>query len=675
MTVGSTYAPAKYTGNSSTLDFTYSFPIGVATYLEVYLEVISTGVQTLKTQGSDYTLVFDETGGTVTFASAPTALQYVIISRNVAFEQQVSLTTSKVFDPKIIEGALDKLTEQTQQLKEFDTRVLSLPLGSPITSVSIPTPSAGKAIVWNDTGDGFENSTYNPDEQVTLAAAQAEASAASATTSSTYAANSATSATASATSATASALSASQAASAVTNAAPENFIINSNFDFWDNGTSFSSISTDAQVSNGWLWTASGSVATITRQPFTVGQTEVPNNPNYYLQWQAVSGGTNGSQLRYIRFDGTKFSGKSVVLSFYAKTTDATYPIYSEIAQNFGTGGSTTVETLSSSFYLTTSWAKYSISINVPSISGKTVGSSDALYIMPIRRSNDSDTSTILIANVELIEGSTYIPCRKRPIIEEETLVRTNPLVIASGTDTITSFTDNILAYGGYNNGQRVTFIAAADNTSTTPTFAVNNLGAKTIVKNGGTALAAGDIRANNAYILSYDNTNARWNLLNPKFSGRVVQQVRYETSALASGTTALPCDTTVLPCDNTVPQNTEGDQYMSLAITPTKSTNILVIDSEVTGSLSSGTASAIGGMALFQDSTANALAAVVMPQYYAINGILKHSMTAGTTSATTFKVRCGCSVVGTFYLNGNPGGVRFFGGTAASSMTITEYEV
>lgn len=173
MTVGSTYTPAKYTGNSSTLDFTYSFPIGVATYLEVYLEVISTGVQTLQTQGSDYTLVFDETGGTVSFVSAPTDLQYVIISRNVAFEQQVSLTTSKVFDPKVIEGALDKLTEQTQQLKEFDTRVPSLPLGSTLTNVSIPTPSAGKALLWNATADGLENSTDDFNDIVTDATAQA----------------------------------------------------------------------------------------------------------------------------------------------------------------------------------------------------------------------------------------------------------------------------------------------------------------------------------------------------------------------------------------------------------------------------------------------------------------------------------------------------------------------
>ena len=46
-------------------------------------------------------------------------------------------------------------------------------------------------------------------------------------------------------------------------------------------------------------------------------------------------------------------------------------------------------------------------------------------------------------------------------------------------------------------------------------------------------------------------------------------------------------------------------------------------------------------------------------------------MTSGTTSATTFRVRIGCAVAGTTYLNGN-NGVRIYGGVAASSIVIQE---
>lgn len=61
-----------------------------------------------------------------------------------------------------------------------------------------------------------------------------------------------------------------------------------------------------------------------------------------------------------------------------------------------------------------------------------------------------------------------------------------------------------------------TVVAAGANTSTTPSFAPNGLTANTITKQGGQALAAGDIpRAGFVALLQYDLANTRWELLNP----------------------------------------------------------------------------------------------------------------------------------------------------------------
>lgn len=58
--------------------------------------------------------------------------------------------------------------------------------------------------------------------------------------------------------------------------------------------------------------------------------------------------------------------------------------------------------------------------------------------------------------------------------------------------------------------------AGAANATTTPTFSPNSLTARTIVKEGGQALVAGDIRGDgHELILRYDLTNTRWELLNP----------------------------------------------------------------------------------------------------------------------------------------------------------------
>ena len=63
---------------------------------------------------------------------------------------------------------------------------------------------------------------------------------------------------------------------------------------------------------------------------------------------------------------------------------------------------------------------------------------------------------------------------------------------------------------------------------------------------------------------------------------------------------------TSIPDDDTIPQNTEGDQFMSLAITPLSAVNLLFIAHE--GNYSPSVSNNYG-IALFVDATANALAA------------------------------------------------------------------
>src|ERR1019366_3511828 len=157
-----------------------------------------------------------------------------------------------------------------------------------------------------------------------------------------------------------------------------------------------------------------------------------------------------------------------------------------------------------------------------------------------------------------------------------------------------------------------------------------------------------------------------WSIPNTNIGCFVVQRVSTETGAVATGTTAATA------CD-TIPPNTAGDQYMTLAITPKNTANILVIDIVIM--LSNSNASMHLIAALFQDSTTNALAA--MDTFQATAGTntsikFRHIMAAGTTSSTTFKVRAGANTGATTTFNGEAGG-RYYGGVAASSIMITEY--
>jgi hypothetical protein len=136
---------------------------------------------------------------------------------------------------------------------------------------------------------------------------------------------------------------------------------------------------------------------------------------------------------------------------------------------------------------------------------------------------------------------------------------------------------------------------------------------------------------------------------------------------------------TAIPGDATIPQNTEGVEILTATITPTGGvTDVLV---EVVGSLGETTnTNNVLIAALFQDSTANALAsevvsgnddgAVIAGGPYAIRK--KVSVSAGV--GTTFKLRVGGNSGGAMYANTRRGSGYgdTQGGVMVTSITITE---
>lgn len=149
-------------------------------------------------------------------------------------------------------------------------------------------------------------------------------------------------------------------------------------------------------------------------------------------------------------------------------------------------------------------------------------------------------------------------------------------------------------------------------------------------------------------------------------SGSVVQVVNTLNTSMTTIATAIPYD-------DTIPQNTEGGSVMSRSITPTNASNKLLIRATVCWSNNTG--ATYNTLALFQDSTANALACTTLLYGASTNlpqiSTLEYYMTAGTTSSTTFSLRLGDDGGNTITING-VNGARKYGGALTSSMTITE---
>jgi len=149
-------------------------------------------------------------------------------------------------------------------------------------------------------------------------------------------------------------------------------------------------------------------------------------------------------------------------------------------------------------------------------------------------------------------------------------------------------------------------------------------------------------------------------------AGSIVQVVANEIGSTAS-------TTSLMPDDDTIPQNSEGAEFYTLSITPKSSSNTLKIDVNFFCSVSGAVRSAV--IALFQDSTANALVASSVTDDINHRRVVSftHIMTAGTTSSTTFKVRGGPDSGNTLQMNGDASNaLRLYGGVASSSIVITE---
>ena len=199
-----------------------------------------------------------------------------------------------------------------------------------------------------------------------------------------------------------------------------NLVINGQFDIWQRGTDSGSKTASGYFSaDRWKSNDSGGTYQITRQAFTVGQTDVPSNPKYYMRFAVTTGNNNVSLGQ--RIEGVDKVQGQVTLSFWAKGTNpngGTFDIINR--QDFGSGGSVSnvVDTSIGSFSVTASWVKKTFTFTPPSISGKTLGTTHSgFYECQIFRqpSGDSGTAayTIDIANVQLEFGPVATPFEHR----------------------------------------------------------------------------------------------------------------------------------------------------------------------------------------------------------------------------------------------------------------------
>jgi len=203
-----------------------------------------------------------------------------------------------------------------------------------------------------------------------------------------------------------------------------NGIINGDFDVWQRGTTFNAVATAAFTADRWqvVYDGSGATRAITQQAFSVGQTDVQNNPKFWLRFATSVAGTGATFVCITqKIEGVRsFAGKNISVSFWAKAISS-INLFGTIQQVFGTGGSPSSVVQINAFstqVINTSWQRYSATIYIPSISGKTIGTNNDDYLNILFALPINATFTFDLAQVQVEEGQLVTPFEIRPLSVE-----------------------------------------------------------------------------------------------------------------------------------------------------------------------------------------------------------------------------------------------------------------
>lgn len=202
----------------------------------------------------------------------------------------------------------------------------------------------------------------------------------------------------------------------------EDLIFNGNFRINQEGSSSYTATggSGKYACDGW-YINSGTGATNVMTPTAETAGVYADHDRYYMDWDRTVAGSADSYYEHRREDVRTAAGSSVTIAVLADVSSGTASLKVEVVQNFGTGGSpsTAVVTTSTAITLSTSTTPQYVTISVPSISGKTLGSNEDHYLsIRLTRTAAYGTGKIRLRRVGVTLGTAHVWPDKRPRQQE-----------------------------------------------------------------------------------------------------------------------------------------------------------------------------------------------------------------------------------------------------------------
>lgn len=170
MTIATEVKRVVELGTGSTRTFYFNAPVEEIDDLAVYTfdTTTATGQRQVRGGGGtyDYTTAINSSTkyATITLNTNLPATHRIILVRDIDITQQVDYVEGDPFPAETHEGALDKLTLIATMLSEQVDRALKVAITSAsVSSIEISEPEAGRALIWNTTGDSLINGPNSTD--------------------------------------------------------------------------------------------------------------------------------------------------------------------------------------------------------------------------------------------------------------------------------------------------------------------------------------------------------------------------------------------------------------------------------------------------------------------------------------------------------------------------------
>ena len=210
-----------------------------------------------------------------------------------------------------------------------------------------------------------------------------------------------------------------------------NFIQNSDFSSWENGTTFPFDSNDSEINTSDFWKVktSSSTGTCFRAPFIPqNQVEVPESPQYYLGLYC-SNFVGKPQISQRINDAQNFNGLTLSLSSYLRATENSISIKYKIKIHYGENSNFEDDFLESpSLLLTKNFNRYFHTVSLPSdILSKIDGQS---YIDVIIEPQELGIYEIHASSIQLESSPTPSPYKSNTYLENQSLYLVDTLTSA-----------------------------------------------------------------------------------------------------------------------------------------------------------------------------------------------------------------------------------------------------